>query len=115
MSLPQIFALSTIEIIGDFALKQYANKGGLRNLAVGIVGYIGVVAILIISLQDSTILMVNGAWDGISTIIESLAALFILGERFDNIWQYIGLIMIASGIYLLKIPLKKQHPFHIPK
>jgi multidrug transporter EmrE-like cation transporter len=103
MSLPQIFALSTIEIIGDFALKQYANKGGLRNLAIGIVGYVGVVAMLIVSLQDSTILMVNGAWDGISTIIESLAAFVILGERFDNIWQYVGLIMIASGIYLLKI------------
>jgi hypothetical protein len=115
MSLPQIFALSTIEIIGDFALKQYANKGGLRNLAIGIVGYVGVVAMLIVSLQDSTILMVNGAWDGISTIIESLAAFVILGERFDNIWQYVGLIMIASGIYLLKIPWKKQHPFHIPE
>lgn len=114
MSIPQIITLSVVEIIGDFALKQYANKGGIGNLALGVAGYIGVVGMLIISLQGSTILMVNSAWDGMSTIIESLAALIILGERFDNIWQYVGLFMITSGIYLLKIPWKKNTPFHIP-
>jgi drug/metabolite transporter (DMT)-like permease len=70
---------------------------------------------LIVSLQDSTVLLVNGAWDGISTILESVAAYFILGERFDNYLQYIGLIFIVIGLYLLKIPLNKKHPFHIPK
>ena len=114
MSLPQIFALSTIEIIGDFALKQYANKGGLRNLAVGIVGYVGVVAMLIVSLQDSTILMVNGAWDGISTIIESLAAFFILGERFENVNEYIGMFLIIAGLFFMKIPMKRKNTFVFP-
>lgn len=115
MSLPQIIGLSSIEIVGDFALKEYANKGGLSNLAIGICGYIGVVGMLIVSLQNSTILMVNGAWDGVSTIIESLAAYFILGERFDNYLQYFGLVLIVIGLYLLKIPWTKKHPFHIPR
>lgn len=104
MSVPEIIALSTIEIIGDFALKKFANEGGLQYLATGIVGYIGVVGMLIVSLRGSTILMVNGAWDGISTILESLAAYIILGERFEHFIQYIGLVFIVMGLYMLKIP-----------
>jgi multidrug transporter EmrE-like cation transporter len=114
MSLPQVFALSLIEIVGDFALKDFANKGGVKSLAIGILGYIGVVIILIINLQGSTVLLVNNAWDGMSSLIESLAAYFILGERFDNYLQYVGIVFIVGGIYLLKVPWKKSNPFHIP-
>lgn len=114
MSIPQIFALSAIEIVGDFSLKAYANdEGGLEMLALGILGYVGVVIMLIVSLQDSTVLIVNGAWDGISTIIESIAAYVVLGERFDNYMQYVGLVVIVIGLYLLKVPWKKSHAFHI--
>jgi len=115
MSIPQIFALSAIEIVGDFSLKSYANDGGFEMLGLGILGYVGVVIMLIISLQDSSVLLVNGAWDGISTIVESIAAYVILGERFDNYMQYVGIVVIILGLYLLKIPWKKSHPFHIPK
>jgi hypothetical protein len=59
MSIPQILGLSIIEIVGDVALKKYANNKGLVYLGVGIAGYIGVVIMLIISLQDSTILLVG--------------------------------------------------------
>jgi len=107
MSLPQVFALSCVEVIGDFALKEYANKGGLSYLAIGIGGYIGVVGLLITALEGSTVLMVNGAWDGVSTIIESLAAYLILGERFDSYLQYVGLILIIFGLFLLKVPWSK--------
>ena len=115
MSLLQIMGLSIIEIIGDVALKEYANDKGIMYLGVGIAGYIGVVLMLIVSLQGSTVLMVNNAWDGTSSIIESIFAYFVLGERFDNYLQYFGAFSIILGLYLLKIPLSKTHPFHIPK
>lgn len=115
MSLPQILALSLTEIVGDVALKEYANDKGLGYLSIGVAGYIGVVILLIINLQGSSILLVNNAWDGTSSLIESLYAYFILGERFENYLQYFGVILIISGLYLLKIPLSKKHPFHIPK
>ena len=115
MSLPQIFALSAIEIVGDFSLKSYANdEGGIEMLLLGILGYVGVVGMLIVSLQGSSVLLVNGAWDAVSTIIESIAAYVVLGERFDNYLQYVGLVVIVIGLYLLKVPWKKSHPFHIP-
>ena len=115
MSLVQILGLSMIEIVGDVALKQYANNQGWGYLGLGIVGYIGVVIMLIVNLQDSTVLLVNNAWDGTSSLIESIYAFVILGERFENYFQYFGVVFIVLGLYLLKIPLSKKHPFHIPE
>ena len=115
MSVPQLFALTCVEIVGDFGLKEYANNGGITSLATGILGYVGVVIMLIISLQDSTILLVNNGWDGMSSLTESIAAYVFLGERFTNYNQYIGILFIMIGMYLLKIPWKKNNPFHIPK
>ena len=114
MSLLEIFALSLSEIIGDFAFKEFANNGGLAPLLIGVGGYLLVMCFLIISLQGSTILMVNGAWDGMSAVIESLAAYIFLGERFHNYLQYVGLCIIIVGIFLLKIPLNRKYPFHVP-
>lgn len=48
MSLPQILALSFTETIDDITLKQYANDNEIQYLGIGIIGYIGVVILLII-------------------------------------------------------------------
>lgn len=115
MSIPLLIAISCIEIVGDFGLKTFANDGGLPYLGVGIIGYIGVISILIYSLQGSSILLVNGGWDAMSSIIESLAAYVFLGERFDHYMQYVGLLLIVVGMYFLNIPWEKSKPFHMPK
>lgn len=115
MSLPQILGLSLIEIVGDFGLKSFANDGGFIALLTGIGGYIGVVIMLIVSLQGSSVMLVNAAWDAISCLLESIAAFIFLGERLTNYLQYMGILLIVGGIYLLKIPFNKDHPFHIPK
>lgn len=112
MSLVEIGLLSLVEIVGDFALKQYANGGTLFHLMVGILGYVGVVIMLIISLHGSTVLMVNAGWDGISGLLESLASIIILGERFEHNSQYAGVVLIICGLYLLKIPMFKKQNKH---
>jgi multidrug transporter EmrE-like cation transporter len=114
MSLAQITGLSLIEIVGDTGAKLFANNGGILNLGIGIFGYIGVFMMLVISLQGSTLMMVNAAWDGISGLLNSIFAFFILGERLDNWSQYIGIVLIIVGVYLLKIPLSKANPFKLP-
>jgi multidrug transporter EmrE-like cation transporter len=114
MSVPEIIALSCIEIVGDFGFKQFANNGGIIPFTIGTLGYIGVVGMLIVSLQHSTIMMVNGAWDGISGLMESASAYLFLGERFHHPLQYLGLILIAVGLYFLKIPLSKKNEFVWP-
>jgi multidrug transporter EmrE-like cation transporter len=114
MSLLQVIGLSLVEIVGDVGLKQYANNKGWEYLGVGIAGYIGIVIMLIISLQDSTLLLVNNAWDATSSLMESIYAFVILGERFEHNSQYFGVFFIVIGLYLLKVPLLKKHPFYFP-
>lgn len=108
MSVPQLFSLAAVEIIGDFSLKEYANNGGITYLALGVFGYIGVVALLIASLEGSTVLLVNNGWDAMSSIIESIAAFVFLGERFEHFSQYVGIFLVLIGTYLLRIPWVKK-------
>ena len=115
MSINELLLLSGVEIIGNFSYKQFANVGGIAPFIIGTISYIAVVALLIVSLQNSTVLMVNAGWDGISGLLESICAYVFLGERFANYLQYVGLALIIGGIYLLKIPWQKTHAFHIPK
>jgi multidrug transporter EmrE-like cation transporter len=115
MSVSQILLLSIAEIIGDFGFKFFADGGGIIPFVVGIIGYIGVIIYLIISLQHSSIMMVNGAWDGMSGLLESAAGFIFLGERFNDPLQYGGLIVIAFGLYLLRIPIEKKERFVWPK
>ena len=114
MSLSQIIGLSLIELIGDTGAKLFANNGGIVNLGIGVAGYIGVFMMLIVSLQGSSLMMVNGAWDGISGLINTVYSYFILGERLDYLSQYFGLGLIIFGIFLLKIPLSKPYRFIWP-
>lgn len=115
MSYMDIGALCLAEIVGDFGFKAFANNGGIRNFATGSVGYLGVVFFLIKSLQGSTVLLVNAAWDAMSALIESAAAMFILGERFADPTQYIGLALIIAGLFFLKLPVINERVFVLPE
>ena len=115
MSYLDIGALCLTEIIGDFAYKDFANKGGIKNFVLGTTGYIGVVYFLIRSLQGSSVLLVNAVWDGLSAIIESICAIIILGEKFNDPWKYFGIFLIISGLIFLKLPLVRQNKFVIPE
>jgi len=90
------------EIFGDFGFKEFARQGTAKGFLQGSLGYVGVIFFLIQSLKGGNILFVNGMWDGISGILESLAAYFILGERFNHPMQYVALVIISIGLFLLR-------------
>ena len=96
-----LIILSIIEIGADFSLERYANYGGFNFLGLGSLGYAGVVYFLIQALKGSNILYINNMWDGISSITETLAAYFLLGERFEHPRQYLGVILILVGMFIL--------------
>lgn len=114
MSLVDIGTLTLCEIIGDFGYQYFANQGGLAPFIIGTTGYVGVVYFLIKSLQGSTILLVNGAWDGISAIIETLASMIFLGQYFESVYQYLGLTLIIIGLFFLRIPVTRKKEFKFP-
>ena len=98
-----IVLLATVEIYGDFNLRWFAQTNVPTYLLQGILGYAGVVFFLIRSLMSNNVLYVNGMWDGISGIIESAAAYYLLGDRLRNTQQYVGLIMTIAGVALMKL------------
>jgi multidrug transporter EmrE-like cation transporter len=106
MSLLRIGVLSVLEVFGDFMLKDYATTGILSKLGFGVLGYVGVVIALIWSFHTGNVLLVNGMWDGMSAVIESVAAYLILGDRLSNPYQYIGLFMTVIGVFMLKFEPK---------
>jgi multidrug transporter EmrE-like cation transporter len=102
MSMLNIVLLSVAEIFGDFGYKNYARGGGLKGFAQGSLGYVGVIYFLIQSLKQGNVMWVNGLWDGMSGIMESVAAFAILGERLPHWYQYLGIALISTGLVLLK-------------
>lgn len=104
MSAFNIGALSIAEIIGDFGFKAFARTGAPEAFAQGTLGYIGIVYFLIRSLRVGNVLYVNGIWDGVSALLESIAAYLILGERLRRPVEYLGLIFIIIGIFILHAP-----------
>ena len=97
-----VVALSIVEIYGDFALRFYAQTNKVSWLVHGLIGYAGVVALLVMCFKYNNVLYVNGLWDGVSGVVGSLAAYFILGDRFKKKSQYLGLVLIVAGVTLLK-------------
>ena len=104
MSNVDVLLLSAAEIIGDFGFKDYARNASLKAFAQGSIGYVGVIFFLIRSLRVGNVLYVNGMWDGVSAILETIAAYFLLGERLKNRTQYIGLAVVIAGIFMLHAP-----------
>ena len=102
MAFLDIVTLSLVEIFGDFNLVWYAQTNQIEFLYKGILGYIGVVYFLIQALRGGNLLYVNGMWDSLSTVFNSLAAFILLGDRLKTEEQYMGLILIIIGIYMLK-------------
>jgi multidrug transporter EmrE-like cation transporter len=102
MSLLDISIMSLSEIIGDFGFKNVARTGSLNGWGAGLTGYVGVIYYLIKSLRVGNVTYVNGMWDGVSAILETLAAFFLFGERLHSWVQYMGLGLIIAGLFILK-------------
>ena len=103
-----VIFLSIVEVYGDFELQKYAHTNKTNYLVTGILGYIGVVYFLIKSLQTSNILYVNLMWDGVSALINSLAAVILLGQRFESWEHLVGGSLIIIGLFLIKFKKTKS-------
>ena len=102
MSMSNIVYLSLAEIIGDFGFKDFARTNTKLSFFQGSLGYVGIIYFLIKCLRQGNVLWVNSMWDGVSAIVETLAAYILLGERLNNWVQYVGIGFIIGGILLLK-------------
>lgn len=102
MSVFNVTMACIAEIFGDFSLKDYAREDKPKDLAKGLLGYAGVIYFLIRSLAQANIIYVNGMWDGISGIVETIAAYFILKEKMNTKEQYFGLALLMVGLFVFR-------------
>jgi len=102
MSFNDILILSAVEVFGDFNLRWYAETNAPSYLGFGLIGYAAVVVWLIKRFRSGNVLYVNAMWDSASTLIESAAAYYILGDRLKTPKQYAGLALVIVGMYLLR-------------
>ena len=104
MTTLDVIALSIAEVVGDFGFRAFVQKGNPLSFLQGSAGYMGIIYFLIKSFRIGNVTYVNGMWDGVSAVIETLAAYFILGERLNTPIQYLGLVAIIAGIFMLHSP-----------
>ena len=97
-----VLAMVFIEIFADFQLRFYATTEKAIHLAAGILGYVGVLWYFVAALRLDTVLYVNALWDGFSHISESAFAYFVMGERLKHPGEYVGLLMVLGGTYLMR-------------
>jgi multidrug transporter EmrE-like cation transporter len=108
MFLYLILAVSLVEYVGDQNFKKYARNGKTSNLVYGVIFYAFMIKLLIEALKKSNLIYMNGMWDGISTIIGTIFAWWLLKERLSNPMQWLGLLLIIMGLFALnsgKIPV----------
>ena len=98
-----IIALSLVEYFGDSNFKAYARSGKNLHLIYGLVFYSIMIKLLIESLKKGNLIYVNGMWDGISTIIGTVLAYYLLKETLSTPLQWCGMVLIILGVFTLNI------------
>lgn len=98
-----VLGVVIVEIFANFNLKWYATSGATQYLVYGILGYVGVISGLLAAMTFENVLYVNALWDGLSGLTQGLAAYIILGDRLKSSQQYVGVLMIISGVVLLQM------------
>jgi multidrug transporter EmrE-like cation transporter len=98
-----VLAVVVIEVVANFNLKWYATTNATPYLLGGLVSYVGVIWALIQAMSHENVLYVNALWDGLSGLVQGLAAYIILGDRLKSGQQYVGVVMIIAGVTLLQM------------
>jgi multidrug transporter EmrE-like cation transporter len=93
MALVNILMMSTAEIFGNVHFKWFAKSQAHHHLMGGLVGYIGVMYFLVQSFTGANLLYVSAMWEGMITVLGSIVAYFLLGERFNSPVQYFGIVL----------------------
>ena len=89
-----------IELVGDTALKEYAEKGHTMALALGVASYNYMITWWITALKARPLAMANAQWDGWSSLATALWCQFGLKEQLTT-RQWIGAYSVAFGLLLL--------------
>jgi len=95
--------MSFVEYIGDASFKTFARSSEYSYLMIGLVAYALMIKLLINLLRTSNLIYTNGMWDGVSALVETVLAYILLRETLTNKYQWSGLALIITGVFLINI------------
>jgi len=101
MVIPQILAMGAAETYGNYNLKNYAFTNKNHHLVKGILAWALVLYILVQSFKNYNMMHVSMLWEFSITMFTVLTAYFVMGERFTNWKQWIGVLIIFLGAWLI--------------
>ena len=103
-----ILMLCLVESYGMFKFKAYAQLSEtctrsekIGSFVKGSIGYSGVIYFLIRLLKLSDVIWVDAMWNGGSSFTKPLIAYFMYGERLKHPSHYLGIVLIAIGVYIM--------------
>lgn len=99
----KVAVMSVLEIIGLFQIRFFAETNNVLNLFQGVLAYLGTIFMLANALRTSDLLRVKPLWDGVSGIFVAIVSYYVLGDRLDSLYEYIGLAMIFGGVFLMQM------------
>ena len=95
----QIWIITMTELVADLNLKSFANTNLSFHFYAGIFLYIILALELAVGFNTMGIAWLNGAWDGTSSLVSTIAG-YAIGEKLKPL-QWMGLVLIAAGLYCL--------------
>jgi multidrug transporter EmrE-like cation transporter len=95
----QIWIITMTELVADLNLKSFSTTNLSFHLFVGILLYIVLALELVVGFNTMGIAWLNGAWDGTSSLVSTVAGA-ALGEELKPL-QWMGLALISAGLYCL--------------
>ena len=88
--------MTAAELFGNAHLKWFAENGSHHHLGIGVLAWGLVLALLIKSLAQKSMMWTCIMWEAMIVIGGALVAYFVFGERFNHWIQWLG-ILLAVG------------------
>ena len=91
---------AVMELVGDLALKWWAETNRWGGLALGLAVYTVAVAIFALLLRRAELAVIFALWVGVATVLLALAGWWLFKESLS--WgQIAGLALTVGGVLLL--------------
>jgi hypothetical protein len=108
MTIFNILLMAAAELFGNINIKKFTDGNKRHNLIYGFAAYAAVIFFLIKCFASKNMMWTICMSQAMVIVISTLFAYFILGERFTNSVQYIGIVLALLAIACINYNPCKQ-------
>jgi multidrug transporter EmrE-like cation transporter len=101
--------MSIAEIFGNRSIQNYSQSKKMRDLILGLLGYVVVIYFLYKSFGQGNMMWVSTMWQGMIIVLGSAFAYFYIGERFTHPLQYVGVVLGLLAMFCVSYGDSKVH------